>query len=160
MAKIADNLRLNSTEVNDLMVHEARIRIATIGPAEKINLTPMTFGWANGKVFIFGRGQKIANLRRNSTATVLLDIGDSWRELQGIMMHGVAKVLETIEAEELESDLPKAKLNLGEKSGLRNEGEIAPYEASASGRSRRWIVFEPMSIVSWNNQRLPLKGNV
>ncbi len=131
------------------MTRETRIRIATVGPGTKINLTPMTFGWANGKVYIFGRGQKIANLRRNPTATVLLDTGEAWRELKGIMMHGNASVLESVEDEAADPDLPDAKRNLGEKSGLNK-----PYDASASGRSRRWIVFEPTGIVSWNNEKL------
>ena len=94
MARIKDSLRLSATEIDTLMRHETRIRIATIGPGSEINLTPMTFGWANGLVYIFGRGQKVVNLRRNATATILLDIGSSWRDLQGIMMRGQAKVLE------------------------------------------------------------------
>ena len=60
-----------------------------------LHLTPMTFGWANGKVYIFGRGQKIINLRRDETATVLVDTGDAWNELNGIMMRGSAQILET-----------------------------------------------------------------
>jgi nitroimidazol reductase NimA-like FMN-containing flavoprotein (pyridoxamine 5'-phosphate oxidase superfamily) len=119
----------------------------------------MTFGWADGKVYIFGRGQKIANLRRNQIATILLDIGDSWRELQGIMMHGRARVLESVAEEESDPGLTKAKLNLGEKSGLKEGGVTVPFEASAAGRSRRWIVFEPNDVVSWNNQRLPARGD-
>ena len=154
MAKIPESLRLSNSEVDKLMTYETRLRIATIGPGEKINLTPMTFGWAEGKVYIFGRGQKIANLRRNPIATVLLDIGDSWKELQGVMMHGSAKVLETIEEEELDAGLARAMLNLGEKSGLKKEGNTVPYKATASGRSRRWIVFESSDVVSWNNQQL------
>ena len=69
MAKIAPSLRLNSEEVDALLRSETRLRIATIGPGTEINLTPMTFGWAGGCIYIFGRGQKIANLRRNPTAT-------------------------------------------------------------------------------------------
>ncbi len=136
------------------MRRETRIRIATIGPGSKINLTPMTYGWADGQVYIFGRGQKIANLRRNPTATVLVDIGNSWRELQGVMMHGTAQVLESSEEEEACPGLAEARLNIGEKSGLVKDGQVIPYGATASGRSRRWIVFEPADIVSWNNERL------
>jgi len=155
MAKIPDSLRLSSNEIDQLMRTETRIRIATIGPAERINLTPMTFGWANGKVYIFGRGQKIANLRRNPTATVMLDVGEAWRELQGVMMQGTARVLETAKDEASDPDLASAQLNIGEKSGLRKDGAVVPYAASAAGKSRRWIVFEPSNVVSWNNERLP-----
>ena len=154
MAKISDKLRLTPSEVDQLMQTEARLRIATVGPGEKINLTPMTFGWANGKVYIYGRGQKVANLRRSSTATVLMDIGEAWRELKGIMMHGEARVLESQDDEQADPDLEAARHNLGEKSGLKKDGRTVPYEASASGNSRRWIVFKPTDVVSWNNEKL------
>ena len=155
MAKIADRLRLTPEEVDEILERERHLRIATIGPGAEINLTPMTFGWAGGRVFLFGRGQKIANLRRSSTATVLIDVGESWRDLQGIMMRGQAHVLENQAAESAETHLTGARLNLGMKHGLRDAaGVVKPYDASASGNSRRWIVFVPQKIVTWNNQRL------
>jgi nitroimidazol reductase NimA-like FMN-containing flavoprotein (pyridoxamine 5'-phosphate oxidase superfamily) len=155
MAKIADQLKLTEQELIAIMQRESRLRIATIGPGSDINLTPMTFGWANGKVYIFGRGQKIANLRRNPTATVLVDIGEAWRELKGVMLKGRAEVLEDAQAEQAEPDLFAAQLNLGHKHGLNAEGEIEPYRATASGNSRRWIVFTPEKVVSWDNSKLP-----
>jgi len=157
VARIPERLRLTPEKLDALMRREGRIRIATIGPGSKINLTPMTFGWANGLVYIFGRGQKVVNLRRNPTATVLVDVGERWRELQGVMMHGSAKVLESTTDEAADEYLQAAQLNLGEKSGLVQEGKVAPYAATASGRTRRWIVFTPESVVSWDNSLLPGK---
>ncbi len=155
MAKISDALRLTPEEVNTLMTGESRLRIATIGPGSDINLTPMTFGWADGRVYIFGRGQKVANLRRNPTATVLVDVGDAWRELKGVMLRGQARVLEDQAAELADPGLAAARLNLGEKHGLRDaSGRPIGYEATAAGRSRRWIVFTPEKFVSWDNARL------
>ncbi|MGE0622429.1 MAG: pyridoxamine 5'-phosphate oxidase family protein [Pseudomonadales bacterium] len=155
MAKIADRLRLTPDEIDALLSRERHLRIATVGPGTDINLTPMTFGWAGGRVYVFGRGQKIANLRRNPTATVLVDVGGQWRELKGIMMRGRAQVLEDAAAEAADPHLVAARLNLGEKHGLRDgAGAVKPYDATASGRSRRWIVFTPKTIVSWNNERL------
>lgn len=155
MAKIAASLRMTEAEIDELMRETSRIRIATIGPGSDINLTPMTFGWAGGRVYIFGRGQKVANLRRNQTATVLVDVGEAWRELKGVMMRGRARILEDEAAEAADPHLEEAQLDVGAKSGLRAEsGAIKPHAASASGRSRRWIVFEPERIVSWDNSRL------
>ena len=155
MARIPDSLRLSADDIDALMTSESRLRIATVGPGSDINLTPMTFGWAGGKVYVFGRGQKVANLRRKATATVLVDTGEKWRELKGIMMRGEAQVLETAEQEENDAHLAAARMNLGEKHGLVRDGATVPYDATASGRSRRWIVFTPKTVVSWNNENLP-----
>lgn len=155
MAKIAPSLKMRPSEIDAIMEEVSTLRIATIGPGDDINLTPMTFGWAGGKVYILGRGQKIANLRRTNTATVLVDTGEKWRELKGIMLRGKAAVLETREAEDADDHLADAQTNLGRKHGLTKDGEPAPYKATASGKSRRWIVFTPHAVVSWDNSRLP-----
>lgn len=155
MAKISADLHMSEAEIDELMRKQSRARIATIGPGAEINLTPMTFGWAGGRIYIFGRGQKVANLRRNPTATVLVDVGEVWRELKGVMMRGRAWVLEDAAAEAADEFLAAAQLNIGEKSGLQNaDGSTKPHAVSASGRSRRWLVFEPAHVVSWDNARL------
>ncbi len=138
-----------------MMATVSRLAIATIGPGNDINLTPMTFGWAAGKAYIYGRGQKIANLRRDPRATILVDTGSAWRELRGVMMRGQAQVLEDVAAEQADNDLPQACANLGNKHGLVGKnGEPQSYQASATGRSRRWIVFTPYKVVSWDNHKL------
>ena len=157
MAKIAQSLRLSTDEIDNLMRSVAHMRIATIGPDTRINLTPMTFGWAGGHVYTYARGQKAANLRRTPTATVLVDIGTTWRELQGIMLQGTAKVLETAKDEASDPHLAQARLNLGQKHGLSENGQTASYAATASGNSRRWIAFLPEKIVSWDNAKLAKK---
>ena len=154
MAKIDSSLSLSSAEISELMRTEARLRIATIGPGNEISLTPMTFGWAGGRVYIYGRGQKIADLRRSDTATVLVDVGSEWRALKGIMMRGHADILEASEDEIADRYLEEAQMNLGAKHGLLKDGAITPYAPTASGRSRRWIVFVPETVVSWNNEKL------
>ena len=155
MAKIDPSLKLSESQIEEMLATESRLRIATMGPGADINLTPMTFGYANGKIYIFGRGQKIANLRRSKVATILVDTGAAWRELQGVMLRGEAHVLEDADAEAGDEDLEQARLNLGEKHGLKKDGHIQPYGASASGRSRRWIVFTPRKVTSWDNAKLP-----
>ncbi len=155
MARIDHRLRMTDADIDQLMRAESRLRIATIGPGTEINLTPMTFGWAGGRVYLFGRGQKVANLRRNPTATVLVDVGDSWRSLKGVMMRGSARVLEDAGAEAADPHLAEAQRDIGAKNRQRDEtGEVRPHAITASGRSRRWIVFEPAHIVSWDNARL------
>lgn len=155
MSAKRDALKLSEAEIDALLRSEPRLRIATIGPGSELNLTPMTFGFAGGRVYIYGRGQKIANLRRNPTATVLVDRGEQWRELKGVMLRGEARVLEDAEAEAADPHLAEARANLGAKHGLKKNGAAASYEASAAGRSRRWIVFTPRSVVTWDNGKLP-----
>lgn len=156
MARIAVRLRLSEAELDALLRAERTMRIATHGPGARINLTPMAFGWAGGAIYTFGRGQKVANLRRDPVATVLVDVGEAWRELKGVMLQGHARVLETAEDEAADPHLTAAQFEVGRKAGLKDEsGAIKPHAATASGNSRRWIVFRPEHIVSWDNAKLP-----
>ena len=47
---ISKRLAMSPDQLNDLMMNTWNMRIATIGPGVEINLTPMWFGWAEGKI--------------------------------------------------------------------------------------------------------------
>ena len=92
-------LALDPEQIEEIMTTEWNLRIATQGPGDRINLTPMWFGWAGGRIYIYGRGQKVANLRRRPECTVIVDRNEKFPELQALMFQGVASVLEDAAAE-------------------------------------------------------------
>ena len=49
-------IALDEAQINDLLNNDWNIRIASADANGRINLTPMWFGWAGGKIFIYGRG--------------------------------------------------------------------------------------------------------
>ena len=69
---IPQELSLTREELDELMLSSWNMRVATIGPGTRINVTPLWFGWANGKIFFYCRGQKVVNLRRNQVRTVTI----------------------------------------------------------------------------------------
>src|SRR5919107_547834 len=105
MASIAHGVGLTDDEIDELMATTWNMRVATVGPGTRINLTPLWFGWAGGSIYFYCRGQKIANLRRNPVATVLVDRNERFPELQGAMLQGRATVLEDAAAEAADPDL-------------------------------------------------------
>jgi len=159
---LSRKLALDDDQIEDFLSNDWNIRIATQDASGNINLTPMWFGWAGGKVYIFGRGQKVANLRRNPNCTVLVDRNEKFPELQAIMMRGTARVLETAEEEDAESDLAQARQQMGRKynggHGQPPAENPPPMAASAGGRNRRWIVFTPDRTVTWDNYKLNRLG--
>ncbi len=91
---IPRDLALTPDQLDELMLSSWNMRIATIGPGTRINLTPLWFGWAGGCIYTYCRGQKVENLRRNPVATILVDRNERFPELQGAMFQGMATVLE------------------------------------------------------------------
>ena len=159
---LSRELALDQDQMDDMLIHDWNIRIATLDASGNINLTPMWFGWAGGKIFIFGRGQKVVNLRRNSKCTLLVDRNEKFPELQAIMMRATARVLETAEDEAAEPDLAEARRQMGIKyNGGHGKAPVdnpGPMAATAGGRSRRWIVITPERTVTWDNFKLDRLG--
>ena len=163
---LSRELALEPAQVDELMGSLWNLRIATLGPGTRINLTPMWFGWVStapgeGLVYIFGRGQKVVNLRREPSCTLIVDRNERFPELQGIMMQGSARILEDAEAEAADPHLEQVRAHMGAKyDGGHGQaptppGETPPpFAASARGRHGRWIVFTPEHVVTWDNFKL------
>lgn len=153
---IPKELSLTPEQLDELMLTSWNMRVATIGPRERINVTPLWFGWAGGNIYFFCRGQKVVNLRRDPAATVLVDRNERFPELQGAMFQGRAIVLEDAAAEAADPNMEEVRMQMGTKySGGHGE---APgrrrNEATARGRNWRWVRFEPERLVTWDNFKL------
>lgn len=153
---IPTDLALTSAELDELMATSWNMRIATVGPGTRINLTPLWFGWAGGNVYFYCRGQKVANLRRTPVATVLVDRNERFPELQGAMFQGRATVLEDAAAEEADPSLREAQLQMGDKySGGHGETGHTDYTTrTGRGRHWRWVRFTPDRVITWDNFKL------
>jgi len=159
MAKIPQELALTESQVDEMMRTTWNMRIATVGPGDRINLTPLWFGWAGGSIYCYCRGQKVVNLRRNPMCTILVDRNERFAELQGAMFQGRAAVLEDADAEATDPHLAAAKEQMGRKyAGGHGEPEGQPSSlslASARGRNWRWVRLTPTATVTWDNHKLP-----
>jgi Predicted flavin-nucleotide-binding protein len=144
---IAKELALSEEQIEEMLATQWVARIATFGPGQRINLVPMWFGWAGGKIYMYARGQKVINLRRNSACSVLVDRNEKYPELQGIMMLGTAVVLEDAAAERADPYLAEVRRQFGQKyrggDGRPPQAQPQLAVATASGSTRRWIVFTP-----------------
>lgn len=151
-------IALTDAQVDEIMATQWNMRVATVGPGSRINLTPMWFGWGGGRVYFYARGQKVVNLRRNPDCTVLVDRNERFPELQGIMLQGQARVLETAEEEQADPFLATVRIEMGRKynggHGQPPAADPGPFAATARGRNRRWVVLAPEHRVSWDNHRL------
>ena len=151
-------IALDDDQIDEIMTTQWNMRVATVGPGARLNLTPMWFGWAGRAIYFFARGQKIANLRRNPSCSVIVDRNEKFPELQGIMLQGDAKVLETAEAEAADPHLDAVRLQMGAKyNGGHGQAVVddpQPFNASAAGRNRRWVVLVPSNVVTWDNFKL------
>ena len=154
---IPQELALTKDELDELMLSSWNMRVASIGPGTRINLTPLWFGWAKGRIYFTCRGQKVVNLRRNANATVLVDKNERFPELVGAMFQGRARVLETAEEEAADPGLEEARWQMGTKyAGGHGEpaAERRRNDFTARGETNRWVVFTPRHLITWDNHKL------
>ena len=160
MAPIPPELSLTPEQLDELMTTSWNMRVASVGPGERINLTPLWFGWGGGRIYFYCRGQKVVNLRRSPACTILVDRNERFPELQGAMFQGRATVLEDAAAEDADPHLGAVRAQMGAKyAGGHGEpvgSEPVLNAASARGRSWRWIVVEPERVVTWDNHKLSM----
>ena len=130
------------------------LRIATRGPGNCLNLTPLWFYWAGGNFYAFTRGQKLANLRRDPNCTVTIDGGDRYPELHGVMVHATARILDDAAAEKKDDNLDSVvREGMGEKYAEGGGPGAGSRNESTAFRGWRWIVIEPLAVTSWDNRR-------
>ena len=155
---ISKKLQLDDSQIQEILRTEWNCRIATVGPGSRINVTPMWFGWAGGRIYIYGRGQKVVNIRRQPDCTIIVDRNEKFPELQAIMMQGQGHILESADAETADPHLAEVRIHMGLKynggHGQAALDEPPPNSATVRGRNGRWIVFVPDRQVTWDNFKL------
>ena len=132
------------------------LQVATIGKDGMPHVAPMWFVLDDGKVVFrsFTKSQKIVNLRRDPRLTVLVETGDTYETLRGVMITGTATLVED----------PAYVLELYGRLGARypfagdEPIELDPDALEAAfGRfapKNTAVVVEPEKIVSWDHHKL------
>lgn len=155
---IRRDLSLTGEERDRILNEEWNMRISTVSPSGRINATPLWFVWHMGRVWSYCRGQKVHNMRQDPRCTVLVDRAERFGELQGVMIQGEVRILESVEAEAADPDLDEVRVIYGVKyhGGHGEEPTSRPEKMSgtARGSSWRWVEITPTHMVTWDNTKL------
>ena len=89
------DIAMTPQEVQQFLSSNTVLEVATIGGDGWPHLAPMWYVMDEGKVVFrsFTKSQKIVNLARNPKMTVLVETGDDYSQLQGVMIKGTAQLV-------------------------------------------------------------------
>jgi PPOX class probable F420-dependent enzyme len=142
-----DLIRMTPAEVEEFLGGQKTLIVATIGKEGLPHLAPMWFAVLDGEiVFCTDRkSQKIVNLRRDPRCSVLAEAGETYDQLRGVHMEGVA---------EFTPDLARVVDAVVD----RNFGEVGDdetaREALRKAMSRRVaVIFRPTRTASWDHRK-------
>ncbi|MGZ4724553.1 MAG: pyridoxamine 5'-phosphate oxidase family protein [Ilumatobacteraceae bacterium] len=151
MAGKRSQIMMTDDEVQAYLESERILNVATIGPTGHPHLVAMWFAMVDHKpvFWTYGKSQKVANLRRDSKMTGLVESGDSYDQLRGVELRGRGAIVDDYDA----------VLEIGKAVGVKYNGPSALDETAlpffeAQATKRVGVIFEVEHLVSWDHTKL------
>lgn len=84
------DITMSPAEIEAFLTAQSTVQVATIGPSGWPHVAPMWYVLEGGRIVFrsFTKSQKIVNLQRDSRLTVLVEDGEAYAELRGVMIRG------------------------------------------------------------------------
>jgi PPOX class probable F420-dependent enzyme len=145
-----DRIKLSEEERLALLGDAKVVIVSSLGPRGWPHSMPMWFVVRDGEIWIwtYGRSQKVKNLERDPRTTLLVEAGDSYDQLRGVMIEAEAELITD----------PDTVLDLGRELGRRYapgaEGPEVEAALAAQAPKRVGIHFVPRRTASWDHRKL------
>jgi PPOX class probable F420-dependent enzyme len=151
------DITMNEAEIQEFLSSGAKVlEVATLGKDGSPHLAPMWFVMDDDRVVFrsFSKSQKIINLMRDPRLTVLVETGDAYSDLQGVMIKGTARLVTdpnyvlTIYGG-LAARYPMvgdSPVDLDDQKLEAAFGRFAPKNTA--------VVVEPIKVTSWDHTKL------
>jgi PPOX class probable F420-dependent enzyme len=147
-----DQIKLTEAEQLELLESERVAIVTSNGVNGWPHSMPLWYTVRGGEIWAwtFAKSQKVKNLERDPRATVLVETGEEYTELRGVMIEAEAELIR-----ETEKVLEFGKeLTIRYSEGIDSiEGDAAAgLEAQAPKRVA--IRFAPVRVASWDHRKL------
>ncbi len=150
------DITMSPAEVLEFLEAGRTLIVTTQGPDGWPHVAPMWYAVRDGKVVFrsFTKSQKIVNLQRDPRLTVLLETGNAYAELRGVMIKGTATLIE---------DPARVLEMYGELSGryafagtepVQLEGAALEEAFGCFASKNTGVIVEPKKVISWDHTKL------
>lgn len=147
-----DAIRMTPDEVRSYLEGQRRIILITNGTSGMPHPVPMNYGLdEEGRILItsFRKSQKVKNLERDPRATLLVESGEKYRELQAVIAWCDAEII--TDPDEVRAGMSGIRADAALSSSLS-----APMEdqVRASIAKRVLLRFTPFRESNWDHSKL------
>jgi PPOX class probable F420-dependent enzyme len=150
------DITFTADEVADYLARGRTVIVASFNRDGSVHLAPMWYVMDDGKISFrsFAKSQKIVNLRRDPRITALVETGDAYAELQGIMIRGTATLVDDpAYTLRLYGRLAAKYAMVGDEPvELDDEALEAAFGRFAPKNTS--VIVEPKRITSWDHTKL------
>jgi PPOX class probable F420-dependent enzyme len=150
-------IRMSPAEATAMLEATPNLSLATLDRDGYPHLVAMSFALdADGNIVMtsFGKAQKVINLKRNPRVAVMVEHGHAYDKIKGVMIRGVAEIVEDTEAV-----LTTMKLVVSKMARLAGK-ETSPDDVIITEAYRRQaekravIKIRPQKWASWDHSKL------
>ncbi len=148
-----DLIRMSEEEVQGFLRSQKTMMINSNGPGGYPHPMPMWFAVDEDgtvRMTTFRKSQKVRNVRRDPRVSLLVEAGEAYSELRGVVVYGKAEVVD---------DLEVVKAILRRISGVGSLADPAAQKGAdaviaGTAAKRVALVVRPEKIVSWDHRKL------
>jgi len=141
------NIQLTPDEQAAFLREHRKCALATYGPDGFPHIVAMNFFVENGAYWMtsYGKAQKVLNIRRNPKVALMVEAGDAYGELRGMMIRGLCEIIE-------DPDAVRAALTARTEAADSRRAPAAG--AAASAPKRVLLKVAPHKVTSWDHRKL------
>lgn len=142
-------IQMSPEEIEAFLQERHSISLASIGPDGKIHLIAMWYGLVDGLIAFEtkSKSQKVQNLRRNDTITVMIETGETYDQLRGVEIVGRAEIIEDRDR------LYEIGISVFSRYNAPYTEEMRPFVEQMLHK-RVGVVVHPEKFVSWDHRKL------
>jgi PPOX class probable F420-dependent enzyme len=145
-----DRIKMTEAERLGFLGEELTVVVSSFGPRGWPHSMPMWFVLREGEIWMwtYGTSQKVRNLERDPRATLLVETGETYDQLRGVMIEAEAELIRGYD------DVLALGGELGARYAPGAEGPEVDAALAAQASKRVAIRFHPRRTVSWDHRKL------
>lgn len=138
-------IRLTADEQAGFLRENGKAALATLDADGFPHVVAMGYFFEDGAFYMtsYAKAQKVLNIRRNPKVGLMVESGDSYAELRGVMVRGNCEII--ADTETVRQAMQRRR---------RGAGARAPSEGVDSAAKRVLLKLTPEKIVSWDHRKL------
>ena len=140
-------IRLSPDEQAAFFRERKKAALATIDKDGFPHVVAMNYFARDGAFYMtsYGKAQKVVNIRRNPKVALMIEAGDEYAELRGVMIRGCCEILE---------DETSVMAAFEARAGTQASASPVQPGALASAPKRVVLKIVPEKVVSWDHRKL------
>jgi PPOX class probable F420-dependent enzyme len=140
-------IQLSSEEQATFLREHRKAALATIDKDGFPHVVAMNFLIKGGAFYMtsYAKAQKVMNIRRNPKVALMVEAGETYSELRGVMVRGRGEIIEGEAA---------VRATFAEMAAARGTPGERPSGSVDSAPKRVVLKISPEKIVSWDHSKL------